>query len=214
MAITRPRTASRQRSGAYATAHGADRIIVHVANVDGVVHATVGTTSMGELDESVGSEQHALGALFARSHAENANMVLAWCFEKIATLVVVQNGLPVVDQVLPIENVGDYLEKVVDGLFGARGHAIYSNDTSVHPFAEMISEGDLWAAATKSTRLGKIPFKKLAIAGMLVAFAVVFGGFHHYQQLQADAKLATRCILAAEDPLPSYQAALAASIGN
>lgn len=200
---------------AYATAHGADRIIVHVANVDGVVHATVGTTSMGELDESVGSEQHALGALFARSHAENANMVLAWCFEKIATLVVVQNGLPVVDQVLPIENVGDYLEKVVDGLFGARGHAIYSNDTSVHPFAEMISEGDLWAAATKSTRLGKIPFKKLAIAGMLVAFAVVFGGFHHYQQLQADAKLAaTQATLAAEDPLPSYQAALAASIGN
>ena len=200
---------------AYATAHGADRLIVHVANVDGALHATVGTTSISELDESVGSEQHALGALFARSHAENANMVLAWCFEKTATMVVVQNGLPVVDQLMPIESVGDFLEKVVAGLFNARGHAIYSNDTSVHPFAELISEGDLWAAATKSTRLRKIPFKKSVIAVLLVACAVVGGGFHHYQQLQVDAKLAaTQATLAAEDPLPSYRTVLEASIGN
>lgn len=200
---------------AFATDNAADRIIVHAANVDGAVLATIGTTNIGELDESTGSEQHALAALFARSHPENANMVLAWCFEKTVTLVVVQNGVPVVDLVRPIEEVSDFLEKVLEGRFNARGHAIFSNDTGVHPFAELISENDLWAASSKATRLGKIPYKRSVIASILVTGVVAVCGFLHYQQLQADAKLkAAQAALEAEDPLPSYQAALAANIGN
>lgn len=200
---------------AFATDHSADRIIVHAANVDGAVLATIGTTNVGELDEPVGSEQHALGALFARSHPENANIVLAWCLERTVTLVVVQNGVPVVDLVKPIEEVSDFLEKVLEGRFNARGHAIFSNDTGVHPFAQLISETDLWAVSSKATRLGKIPYKKSVLASILVTGLVAVFGFMHYQQQQADAKLkAAQAVLEAEDPLPSYQAALAANIGN
>ncbi|MGX9712661.1 hypothetical protein ACWYXJ_00235 [Janthinobacterium lividum] len=194
--------------------HGADRIIIHAANVAGMVSATIGTANLAEIEGPTGREQHSLAAVFARAYPENANMVLAWRLDSAVAIVVVQDGLPVVDMLKADTDALAFLEAVINGSFGCLGHTIYSNETEIHPFAELISESQLWTCASKSTRLTKIPLKRsVAMLGTLAA-VLIAASVYYYDQEQSSRRLAAaQAALDAENPMPSYQAALTDNIG-
>lgn len=195
----------------------AERIILHSANTGDAIQTALGMYAPNEFDKTTtATTLHSLAAACVYAYPEHLHLILAWRLdEKKVAVIVVQNGVPIADEIKDELEAVQLMKTALSGKMGQSGHAIYTNDPKAFLGGTMATAEAFFKAASKSTRLIGIPVRKSYIVGALSALTLIAAGsaFAYQNHIKTErAKLAAQ--IAAEDPLPAYQALLAVNIGR
>lgn len=197
--------------------YGANRVIVHAVDTGQGVHAKVGCYSFSDTHDVKPKEIHSAATLLVQTHPDIPQMILAWRVkENQIAVIVIQDSVPVLDEVFDDANALNTINKSLNGEFsGFTGHVVFTNDQDFYNNSEVISADDLARNIGKSTKLKSPPVDPVkAIAVPLVVLLVAGGGFMLHK-IHQDREKAKR--IAAEkklDPIPGYQALLQSKINQ
>lgn len=159
---------------------------------------------------------HSLAAVFA-AKVGDGNAVLVLSLPVTGTLsqavvVVVDSGVPLLDQVKSTEEAQSLAMSYAGGNMGMT-YALFTNDIDSFPSGEPIDVEELWALCSKSTTLVPRPVNFVALlAVILVVIGIAGGAYAFFEYKKAEARKELLRKAAAADPTPQYQAALAAQI--
>lgn len=194
----------------------AERIILHSANTGNAIQTALGMYAPNEFEKTSATVLHSLGAACVYAYPEHLHLILAWRLdEKKVAVIVVQNGLPIADEIKTELEAVQLMKSALSGKMGQTGHVIYTNDPKAFLGGTLATTEGFFKVASKSTKLTSIPVRKAYIVGALSALALIAAGsaFAYQNHIKNErAKLAAQ--IAAEDPLPAYQALLAINIGR
>lgn len=177
-----------------------------------------------ELDDQGGkglfsrSREHSLAAVVANL-AGDGNAILAYRVGngEMAVVVVVESGIPTIDEIKPIEEAQAITLRYASGGTGFV-YAVFTNDMGTFGGADhtnLIADEALFALADKTTLLVGKPINVVAVAlGLLVLVAAVAGYFAYADYASKRARLEAVKRAAAADPAPRYEAALVAGLAN
>lgn len=195
---------------------GATKIVIHSASTEAGIHSALGMYAPNELEQQIGKRLYSLAVAFVHARPDHPQSILAWRLnEKRAAVVIIQNGVPVADEVLDEKDAIQLMKRALSGRMGQSNHVLYTNDPQVFLNGAQITEGDFAQLANKATKLTSVPIRPSVVIGTatLVAIAAV-GSLLAYQAHEAERRAKLAAQIAAEDPLPPYQAALGVQIGQ
>lgn len=193
---------------------GATKIIIHSASTDAGIQSALGLYAANELEQQIGKRLYSLAVAFVHARPDHPQSILAWRLnEKRAAVIIIQNGIPVADEVQDEKDAIQLMKRALSGRMGQQNHVIYTNDPAVFLNGEQITEDDFAQLATKATKLTSVPARPAVVIGTAAVAAVaVIGSMLAYQSHEAERRAKLAAQIAAEDPLPAYQAALALQI--
>lgn len=187
----------------------------------------------GDLDDVDGDDQprpkqlHSLAALaccHVWAHSAEAgveNVVFTYKLQsadtsrELCAIVVIDAGLPVLDDVRQLQDVQSVAADFMSGGRGFANYRLLSNDIDAFPMADLVTDEELLQQVGKTTRLARPPvdMRKTLVAMTVIGAAVMGGGW--YTQVYQPEKARKEALIKAQaqDPLPKYQSALAAEIG-
>lgn len=196
----------------------AERIIVHAVQSPSGIRASLGMYVQLDPDEKIPSELYSLAALLVHTFPNEPNLVLAWKMDTKTAVVVVQGGIPVVDEVKEHREASALAHKAMQGGFGVRGHRLFTNEAqwfSTFSRLETISLESLLEQKSNATRLTVMPFKPATLmAAVIVVFFLASAVVGVVQLNKAREKDRLRKEMAASDPVPPYLAALDENINR
>lgn len=211
--------------GAEIRGYAAEVEATKVLVVGNATSAMVGLYTAME-DEMVASEDGPVAANFSTKYSlagifaglvGDSNSVLAYTLPDgvFAAVIVVQGGMPVVDQIKSVEEAREAATRYVSGNESGFSCHLWTNDLNGFPSGQLIEDQALWAAASKAAALVNKPANVAALISLLVGIAVLAGGGYAYQQYSAKKKREELlAAAAAADPTPKYQEALALEINR
>lgn len=160
------------------------------------------------------SKLYSLAAAFAR-FAGDGNAVLAYSIGDggRTALIVVESGIPTLDDIKSAEEARNVAANYATGSAGFH-YAFYSNDVLGFNGSELIEDSTLWEHADRSTLLQSKPINVGALVLGAVLLIAGIGGVAGYKQYADERARQERArAMAAADPLPKYEAALATELG-
>jgi hypothetical protein len=185
-------------------------------------------TSDDDLDQEQGrglfsrSTLHSFAATFA-AFVGAANALLAYTLGKTGThavLVIIEGGVPVIDEIKDIEAVQAIANAYASGQQGFN-YALHTNDPGTfggvalpdgHP---ILTEADLLGHVGRHTRLVGKPINLLAVAGLFLVLGLAVAAYFAWTDYQAQQSRLKALRQASEaDPVPKYEAALIAAAAN
>ena len=164
------------------------------------------------------SREHSLAAVVANL-AGDGNAILAYRVGngEMAVVVVVESGIPTIDEIKPIEEAQAITLRYASGATGFV-YAVFTNDLGTFGGADHtreIADDALFALADKTTLLVGKPVNVLAAALALLLLAAVVASYFAYTDYASKrARLEAAKRAAAADPAPRYEAALAAALNT
>jgi hypothetical protein len=162
------------------------------------------------------SRQHSLAAVFAK-HSGDGNAILAYTIGNgtLAVVVVVESGIPTIDEVKGIDEAQTITLQYASGNQGF-GYGVYTNDPGIFGGAgdtTTITDETLVEHVDKSTRLVGKPVNLLAVVAMVLGLGLLVAAYFGY--VDYDAKRVRQLAIkqaAAADPMPRYEAGLVAAL--
>lgn len=194
----------------------ATKIVIHSASTDAGIQSALGLYAPNELEQQIGKRLYSLAVAFVHARPDHPQSILAWRLnEKRAAVIIIQNGVPVADEVQDEKDAIQLMKRALSGKMGQQDHVIYTNDPAVFLNGTQITEADFAQLATKATKLTSVPVRPALVVGTAaVAGIAVLGSLLAYQSHESDRRAKLAAQIAAEDPLPAYQASLAVQIGQ
>lgn len=150
-------------------------------------------------------------AAVAASQLGNANAVIALTMpdKARAAVIVINGGVPTVDDIKPIEAAQELVKGYVNGLTDGLQYPLYTNDLGSFGEGQVVDLFEAWEAAGKTAELVGKPVNYVAlgivVVVVVVSVASIFGWRAHVKKVKL-AKAAAEA--AAADPRPQYEALL------
>lgn len=207
------RAAANERGATHAvTVKSADVEEIQVGKKVKKIQRTSGGFFSSSNDQGPGKKGHSLAAAFARWSREHPKAAL--CLTMPAggfCVVVVFNGLPVLDRYVPI---AEEAFSLMNGYTSDNDDmSVFADDQVRFPTA-LMNEGLLQAvidACDKTTLIKAIPPDLVKIAIAFLVIAAIAGGYFYYEKHKKIAARKAAMLKAAEEnPVPKYLAGLAA----
>lgn len=131
-------------------------------------------------------------------------------------IVVIDAGLPVLDDVRMVEQAQAVAAGFLSGERGFSNYRLLTNDLESFPAGELVEMPELLAFVGKSTLLVNPPVDRKKALLMFAVVAAVAGSGGWYKLIYEPQKKKADALKAAQmaDPLPQYQSDLAAQIGQ
>jgi len=199
----------------------AEKIIIHSVVADSQVLGAIGLYGGNDAVPTQQKRLYSLAVAFVHAFPESLNQILAWRLgeEDRVAVIIVQNGLPIADEVKTQSEAVKLMKDALGGKMGATGHKIYTNDPASFYNGQFngqhVEEQTFVACMSKSSRLGSVPVNPVhflltvgVIAGITVSAAV---SYDHHRRAE---KAAMQAQIEAADPLPPYEDLLATNIGR
>lgn len=158
---------------------------------------------------------HSMAAAFA-SKVGDTNAVMAYGLPGSSNyvIVVIEAGVPTIDEVKDSENSVSYVMQLVSGSTGFT-YLLYTNDFDTFASGEQITEEDLWSQVSKKTQLRARPMNVAVLLSFTVLLLVVVGGGYGWMKYkEAEVRKERLRQAALADPTPKYREALALQIGR
>lgn len=194
----------------------ADKIVIHSVDSGEGVATSLGMYAQDDRSPDVKAKNlHSLAAAFVLAFPGNLHQILAWRIddERGFCIIVIQDGLPVADAIKSEVDAKKLMNDALAGKMGAKGHVVHSNDPTFHKDCTVVTEAAFYAAANKATKLKGIPIRPAVLVVTFAILAFMAGGaFSGYQAHKKKERMIAAAKLAADDPVPTYQALLASRI--
>ena len=168
------------------------------------------------------STLHSFAATFA-AFVGTRNALLAYTLGKTGThavVVIIEGGVPVIDEIKDIEAVQSIAHAYASGQQGYN-YVFHTNDPGTfgglalpddHP---VLTEADLLGHVGRHTRLVGKPINLLAVAGLFLVLGLAVAAYFAWTDYQVQQSRLKALRQAAEaDPVPKYEAALIAAAAN
>ena len=194
----------------------AEKIVIHSVDSGAGVQSALGMYARNDFEAASISNLHSLAVAFVLAFPNNLHQILAWRIdEKRVAVIVVQNGLPVADEIKNDIDATRLIKDAKAGRMGNSGHIIYTNEPAQFLDGELVDEDVFLKAASKASKLVGIPIRRAYLAAGAVLLAVIAGGgITSYLSYTKEQQVKAAAILAAQDPVPAYQEALAVRISK
>ena len=194
----------------------ADKIVIHSVDSGEGVATSLGMYAKDDRSPDVSVRHlHSLAAAFVLAFPGNLHQILAWRIneERGVCIIVIQDGLPVADEIKNEAEAKKLMNDALAGKMGASGHVVHSNDPTFFKNVVVVTEEAFYQAASKTTRLKGIPVRPAVLMASLAIVAMLAGGaFYGYYSHNEKKRALAAAKLAADDPVPIYQGLLASRI--
>ncbi|WP_426172480.1 hypothetical protein [Pseudoduganella sp. R-34] len=203
----------------------AEKVIIHSVVADSQVLGAIGLYSNNEYEPTKQKRLHSLAVAFVQAFPGDVNQILAWRLgerlseEDRVAVIIVQNGLPIADEVKTQSEAVQLMKNALGGKMGANGHKVYTNDPvsfyNGQFNGQVVEEQAFIEHISKSNRLSAVPINPVHLLLTVGAVAgIALSGFASYEHHRQAEKAALLAKLAAQDPLPPYEDLLASNIGR
>lgn len=195
----------------------ADKVLVHSVDTGEGVHSTLGLYVEGIMAENTTAKKmYSLAVAFVLAFPNDLNQLLVWRIdEKRVVVVVVQNGMPIADEVRSEPDAITLIKNALGGKLGATGHVVYTNEPARFFNGTLVHEETFTKFANRSTKLRSIPVRTPVLAASIGILALLIGGsLYSYQKHIKDEKAALAARVAANDPMGPYLDLLAVRISK
>lgn len=194
----------------------ADKIVIHSVDSGAGVQTQLGMYAQNDFDQVTATQLHSLAAAFVLAFPKNLHQILLWKIDdKRFCVIIVQNGLPIADEIKSDVEATKLMRDAMAGRMGNTGHVHYTNDDRRQFGAELVDESIFIAKASKATRLQSVPIRPLyLLAGAVILAVAAASAFAVHTNIKKKERAELAARKAAQDPVPGYLQALGERISK